>query len=51
MHADTIMVVEAGEIVEHGRHDDLLRRGGRYASFFRLQQRDTATLAPISATA
>jgi subfamily B ATP-binding cassette protein MsbA len=51
MHADTILVVEAGEIVERGRHDDLLRRGGRYASFFRLQQRDTATLAPISATA
>ncbi|WP_024512107.1 ABC transporter ATP-binding protein [Bradyrhizobium sp. ARR65] len=51
MHADTILVVEAGEIVERGRHDDLLRRGGRYASFFRLQQRDTATLAPLSATA
>ena len=51
MHADTILVVEAGEIVERGRHDDLLRRGGRYASFFRLQQRDTATLAPIGATA
>jgi len=29
----------------------LFRRGGRYASFFRLQQRDTAALAPISATA
>jgi ABC-type multidrug transport system fused ATPase/permease subunit len=50
MHADAILVVEGGEIVERGRHDDLLRRGGRYASFFRLQQRDTATLAPISAT-
>jgi subfamily B ATP-binding cassette protein MsbA len=52
MHADTILVVEGGEIVEHGRHDDLLRRSGRYASFFRLQQREaTPTLAPISATA
>jgi ATP-binding cassette, subfamily B, bacterial MsbA len=51
MHADTILVVEAGEIVERGRHDDLLRRGGRYASFFRLQQRETTTLAPITATA
>jgi ABC-type multidrug transport system fused ATPase/permease subunit len=51
MHADAILVVEGGEIVERGRHDDLFRRGGRYASFFRLQQRDTATLAPISATA
>jgi ABC-type multidrug transport system fused ATPase/permease subunit len=53
MHADAILVVEGGEIVERGRHDDLLRRGGRYASFFRLQHRDTGplTLAPVSATA
>ena len=53
MHADAILVVEGGEIVERGRHDDLLRRGGRYASFFRLQQREAGplTLAPISATA
>jgi ABC-type multidrug transport system fused ATPase/permease subunit len=53
MHADAILVVEGGEIVERGRHDDLLRGGGRYASFFRLQHRDAGplTLAPISATA
>ncbi|HVX75762.1 MAG TPA: ABC transporter ATP-binding protein [Bradyrhizobium sp.] len=53
MHADAILVVEGGEIVERGRHDDLLRRGGRYASFFRHQHRDTGVLAlaPISATA
>jgi multiple sugar transport system ATP-binding protein len=53
MHADTILVVEGGEIVESGRHDDLLRRSGRYASFFRLQQRDAspAPLAPSEATA
>jgi ABC-type multidrug transport system fused ATPase/permease subunit len=51
MHADAILVVEGGEVVERGRHDDLLRRGGRYASFFRLQQRNAVMLAPISATA
>ena len=52
MHADAILVVEGGEVVERGRHDDLLRRAGRYASFFRLQQRQaTPSLAPISATA
>ncbi|WP_166305823.1 MULTISPECIES: ABC transporter ATP-binding protein [unclassified Bradyrhizobium] len=51
MHADAILVVEGGEIVERGRHDDLLRRGGRYASFFRLQHRhDVIELAPVSAT-
>jgi subfamily B ATP-binding cassette protein MsbA len=52
MHADAILVIEGGEIVERGQHDDLLRRGGRYSSFFRLQHREThPSLAPVSATA
>src|SRR5258708_8213077 len=53
MHADAILVVEGGEIVERGQHDDLLRRGGRYSSFFRLQHRDTnpLSLAPVIASA
>ncbi len=48
-HADAILVVEGGEIVERGRHDDLLARNGRYASFFRLQQHHAAPLAPQAA--
>lgn len=45
MHADTILVIEGGELVERGRHDDLLRRDGRYANLFRLQHREP-TLVP-----
>jgi ATP-binding cassette subfamily B protein len=37
MHADCILVVEDGMIAERGRHEELLRRSGRYAAFYRLQ--------------
>ena len=40
MHADSILVVENGLVVESGRHEELLRKGGRYASFYRLQLRE-----------
>jgi ABC-type bacteriocin/lantibiotic exporter with double-glycine peptidase domain len=30
--ADQILVIEAGRIVEHGTHNDLMRHGGRYAA-------------------
>jgi ATP-binding cassette subfamily B protein len=39
-HADRIFFVEDGTIVESGRHDELLRKGGRYALFYRLQFKD-----------
>jgi ATP-binding cassette, subfamily B, bacterial MsbA len=45
-HADRILVVEDGAVVEAGRHDELLRRNGRYASFFRLQLREQAPPGP-----
>jgi ATP-binding cassette subfamily B protein len=48
MHSDTIHVIEGGQVVESGGHDDLLRRNGRYASFFRLQYRETRPLAIAS---
>jgi subfamily B ATP-binding cassette protein MsbA len=36
-HADRIYVIENGAAVESGHHDELLRRGGRYTSFYRMQ--------------
>jgi ABC-type multidrug transport system fused ATPase/permease subunit len=32
--ADVIVVIEEGRIVEHGSHDDLVARGGRYRSLY-----------------
>jgi len=37
MNADTIIVIDGGEIVEQGSHDDLIRAGGRYASLWSQQ--------------
>jgi len=36
--AHEILVLEHGHIIERGRHDELLARGGRYAQMWRLQQ-------------
>jgi len=38
--AARIFVIEDGSVVESGQHLELLRKGGRYASFYRLQLRD-----------
>jgi len=39
MHADQILFVENGEIVERGTHEDLLAKGGRYKALYDLQVR------------
>ncbi len=38
--ADLIVVLDAGRIVEQGRHDELLARNGLYASLYRMQFRE-----------
>jgi len=36
-HADQIVVMEQGHIVESGHHDDLIRNNGAYANLWRVQ--------------
>jgi ATP-binding cassette subfamily B protein len=45
MHSDRILVIESGMMIESGRHDELLRKSGRYASFYRLQLQEQAPAA------
>ena len=48
--ADTIFVLEDGQLVESGSHEELLAHDGRYAELRRLQYKDApeAPLAPTS---
>jgi ATP-binding cassette, subfamily B, multidrug efflux pump len=39
MHANEILFIEAGRVVERGTHDDLMAQGGRYHDLYQLQSR------------
>ncbi|TMI77254.1 MAG: hypothetical protein E6H04_14450 [Bacillati bacterium ANGP1] len=45
--ADRILVLDHGALVEHGRHADLMARGGLYAQLY--QQMAAASREPILA--
>ncbi|MGR3763396.1 ABC transporter ATP-binding protein [Rossellomorea sp. NS-SX7] len=44
-NADQILVLDRGEIVEKGNHDDLMKAGGRYYQMYQLQQGSSSGLA------
>ncbi len=44
MHADLILFLEDGRIVESGSHEELLAQGGRYRALYDLQTRPTDEL-------
>ena len=50
-HADEIIFLEAGRIVERGDHDSLIAQGGRYAALGALQGRDDGALPNMDGAA
>ena len=49
MHADEILFLEEGKIVERGTHEGLLDLGGRYAELHSLQVGPANTVGPTLA--
>lgn len=49
MHADQILFVEDGRIVERGTHEELLALGGRYRALYDLQVRPSGDRTPTEA--
>ena len=44
-HAHRIHVLEAGEVIEAGTHEELVELGGLYAALWRVQTGDAVTTA------
>ena len=47
-NADRIAVVDDGRVIEHGRHDELLARGGAYAELW--NRNLDASISPYAAS-
>jgi ATP-binding cassette subfamily B multidrug efflux pump len=46
---DRLIVMDQGQIVEEGRHEDLIARGGLYAQLWRRQSGGFLDLEPAEA--
>lgn len=45
-NVDRVLVLNRGQLVESGSHDELLKQGGLYASLYRLQMLGQEGLTP-----
>lgn len=50
-HADKIIVMDEGKIIEMGKHEELLARNGHYAKLHRMQFKDIPQLVEATANA